>query len=84
MTQLTSKLFIDKDGLSVSDAPPQFGDLRMATSTTSYLIERYGQAQGSSDAPPQFWRYGYGQWDLSVNYDINENMSRYDCFLMKV
>ncbi|WP_286258041.1 TonB-dependent receptor [Pseudoalteromonas apostichopi] len=39
----------------------------------SYLIG-VGQSQGSSDAPPQFGDT-YGQWDLSVNYDINENMT---------
>lgn len=38
-----------------------------------YLIG-VGQAQGSSDAPPQFAR-SFGQWDMSVNYDINDNLT---------
>ena len=54
--------FYDKDGLSVK-VTYAWRD--------SYLIG-VGQAQGSSDAPPQFGDT-YGQWDLSVNYDINEN-----------
>lgn len=39
----------------------------------SYLLG-VGQAQGSSDAPPQFAR-SFGQWDLSVNYDVTEQFS---------
>lgn len=39
----------------------------------SYLIG-VGQAQGSSDAPPQFAR-SFGQWDLSVNYDVTEELT---------
>jgi len=39
----------------------------------SYLIG-VGQAQGSADAPPQFAR-SFGQWDLSVNYDVNEHFT---------
>ncbi|GGW75284.1 TonB-dependent receptor [Alteromonas halophila] len=39
----------------------------------SYLIG-VGQAQGSADAPPQFARE-YGQWDLSVHYDITEDLT---------
>lgn len=38
-----------------------------------YLIG-VGQAQGSSDAPPQFAR-SFGQWDLSVNYDVSEQLT---------
>ena len=56
--------FYDKDGLSVK-VTYAWRD--------SYLIG-VGQAQGSTDAPPQFGDT-YGQWDLSVNYDINENMT---------
>ena len=56
--------FYDKDGLSVK-VTYAWRD--------SYLIG-VGQSQGSSDAPPQFGDT-YGQWDLSVNYDINENMT---------
>lgn len=56
--------FYEKDGLSVK-ATYAWRD--------SYLIG-VGQSQGSSDAPPQFAK-AYGQWDLSVNYDIDENFT---------
>ena len=39
----------------------------------SYLIGQ-GQGQGTSDVPPQFAKE-YGQWDMSVNYDITENVT---------
>ncbi|MDT0629279.1 TonB-dependent receptor [Alteromonas sp. W364] len=39
----------------------------------SYLIGQ-GQGQGTSDVPPQFAKE-YGQWDMSVNYDIDENFT---------
>ncbi|RUO36885.1 TonB-dependent receptor [Aliidiomarina shirensis] len=39
----------------------------------SYLIG-VGQAQGSSDAPPQYAK-AYGQWDMSVSYAVNDNFS---------
>lgn len=39
----------------------------------SYLIG-VGQAQGSSDAPPQYAK-AYGQWDMSVNYAVTENFT---------
>lgn len=39
----------------------------------SYLIG-VGQSQGSADAPPQFAKT-FGQWDMSVNYDINDNLT---------
>lgn len=39
----------------------------------SYLIG-VGQAQGSADAPPQYAR-AYGQWDLSVNYAVTDNLT---------
>lgn len=39
----------------------------------SYLIGQ-GQGQGTSDNPPQFAKE-YGQWDMSVNYDINETVT---------
>lgn len=39
----------------------------------SYLLG-VGQSQGSSDAPPQFAK-AYQQWDLSVNYDVNEQFT---------
>ncbi len=35
-----------------------------------YLIG-VGQSQGSSDNPPQFAK-SFGQWDMSINYDIDE------------
>ena len=39
----------------------------------SYLIGQ-GQGQGTSDNPPQFAKE-YGQWDVSVNYDINDTIT---------
>lgn len=39
----------------------------------SYLIG-VGQSQGSSDAPPQFAKT-YGQWDVSVNYAWNDQLT---------
>lgn len=39
----------------------------------AYLIG-VGQSQGSADAPPQFAKT-FGQWDMSVNYDINDNLT---------
>ena len=39
----------------------------------NYLIGQ-GQAQGTSDVPPQFAK-SYGQWDMSINYDINETVT---------
>lgn len=38
-----------------------------------YLIG-VGQDQGSSDNPPQFGKE-FGQWDMSINYDVNENFT---------
>jgi len=56
--------FYEKDGWSIR-ATYAWRD--------SYLIG-VGQAQGSSDAPPQFAK-SYGQWDLSVNYDVTEKLT---------
>ncbi len=56
--------FYEKDGLSVK--------ITYAW-RDSYLIG-VGQAQGSADAPPQYAKT-YGQWDMSVNYDVNENVT---------
>lgn len=56
--------FYEKDGLSVK--------LTYAW-RDSYLIG-VGQSQGSSDAPPQFAKE-YGQLDMSINYDIDENFT---------
>lgn len=58
------QVFYEKDGLSVK-VTYAWRD--------SYLIG-VGQSQGSSDAPPQFAK-AYGQWDMSVNYDINEHLT---------
>ena len=38
-----------------------------------YLIG-VGQGQGSSDNPPQFAKE-YGQWDMSVNYDVTDRVT---------
>ncbi|GAA80900.1 hypothetical protein P20495_3422 [Pseudoalteromonas sp. BSi20495] len=56
--------FYEKDGLSVKI---------IYAWRDSYLIG-VGQAQGSADAPPQYAK-AYGQWDMSVNYDVNENVT---------
>lgn len=56
--------FYEKDGLSVK-VTYAWRD--------SYLIG-VGQDQGSSDAPPQY-SDTYGQWDISVNYDIDEHIT---------
>ena len=56
--------FYEKDGLSIK--------ITYAW-RDSYLIG-VGQAQGSADAPPQYAK-AYGQWDMSVNYDVNENVT---------
>ncbi|WP_286269915.1 TonB-dependent receptor [Thalassotalea hakodatensis] len=53
--------FYEKHGLSVK-ATYAWRD--------EYLIG-VGQNEGSSDNPPQFAK-AFGQWDLSVNYDIDE------------
>jgi len=39
----------------------------------SYLIGQ-GQGQGTSDVPPQFAKE-FGQWDVSINYDITEDLT---------
>ncbi|KKK65467.1 hypothetical protein LCGC14_2973850, partial [marine sediment metagenome] len=56
--------FYEKDGLSVK-VTYAWRD--------AYLIG-VGQAQGSSDAPPQYARE-FGQLDMSVNYDVTENVT---------
>ncbi|MDP7591748.1 MAG: TonB-dependent receptor [Litorilituus sp.] len=58
------QVFYEKDGLSVK-VTYAWRD--------SYLIG-VGQGQGSSDAPPQFAKE-FGQVDMSVNYDIDENFT---------
>jgi len=58
------QLFYEKHGLSVR-ATYAWRD--------SYLLG-VGQAQGSSDNPPQYAK-SFGQWDLSVNYDVTEELT---------
>jgi TonB-dependent receptor len=56
--------FYEKDGLSVKVTYAWRDD---------YLIG-VGQAQGSSEAPPQFGKE-YAQTDVSVNYDVTEELT---------
>lgn len=56
--------FYEKDGLSIK-ATYAWRD--------EYLIG-VGQGQGSSDNPPQYAK-SFGQWDLSINYDIDDNFT---------
>lgn len=58
--------FYEKDGLSVKLTYAWRDD---------YLLG-VGQAQGSADAPPQFFK-DFGIWDMSVNYDINESLTMF-------
>jgi iron complex outermembrane recepter protein len=58
------QVFYEKDGLSVK--------LTYAW-RDSYLIG-IGQAQGSAENPPQFAKK-YAQTDMSVNYDVNDNLT---------
>ena len=58
------QLFYEKEGLSVK-VTYAWRD--------SYLLG-VGQSQGSSDAPPQFAKQ-FGQWDMSVNYDVSDNLT---------
>lgn len=58
------QLFYEKDGLSVK-ATYSWRD--------EYLIGQ-GQSQGSSDVPPQFAKE-FGQWDMSVNYEVTEQFT---------
>jgi len=53
------QLFYEKDGWSV----------KVTYAWRDKYLLGVGQAQGSSDAPPQFAET-FGQWDVSVNYDI--------------
>ena len=59
-----AQFFYDKDGLSVK---------LTGTWRDEYLIGQ-GQSQGSSEAPPQFAKE-YMQWDFSVNYRLNDNVT---------
>jgi outer membrane receptor protein involved in Fe transport len=58
------QVFYEKEGLSVKLTYAWRDD---------YLIG-VGQAQGSAEAPPQFGKE-YAQTDLSVNYDINDELT---------
>ena len=59
-----AQVFYDKDGLSVK---------LTGTWRDEYLIGQ-GQGQGSAEAPPQFAKE-YLQWDFSVNYRLNDNVT---------
>jgi len=56
--------FYEKDGLSV----------KLTYAWRDENLTGVGQDQGSSDNPPQFAK-AYEQWDMSVNYDINERFT---------
>lgn len=56
--------FYEKDGLSV----------RLTYVWRDEYLIGVGQAQGSSDAPPQFAK-SYEQWDLSANYEVTDNLT---------
>jgi TonB-dependent receptor len=58
------QLFYEKDGLSV----------KVTYAWRDEYLIGVGQGQGSSDAPPQFAKE-FGQVDMSVNYDIDENFT---------
>lgn len=58
------QLFYEKDGLSVKTT---------YSWRDKYLIGQ-GQSQGSSDVPPQFAKE-FGQWDVSINYDVSEDLT---------
>ena len=56
--------FYEKDGLSV----------RVVYAWRDEYLIGVGQDQGSSEAPPQFAKE-FGQWDISVNYEIEDNLT---------
>jgi TonB-dependent receptor len=56
--------FYEKNGISIK-ATYAWRD--------KYLIG-VGQSQGSSDNPPQYAKE-YGQWDMSMNYDVNDRLT---------
>jgi len=56
--------FYEKDGLSI----------KVTYAWRDKYLVGVGQDQGSSDAPPQFAKE-FGQWDVSINYDLNENLT---------
>ncbi|MDO6487324.1 TonB-dependent receptor [Colwellia sp. 6_MG-2023] len=56
--------FYEKDGLSV----------KVTYAWRDEYLIGVGQDQGSSDNPPQFAK-AFGQWDMSVNYDVTEELT---------
>ena len=56
--------FYEKNGLSV----------KVTYAWRDEYLIGVGQSQGSSDNPPQFAKE-FGQWDMSVNYDVNERLT---------
>lgn len=56
--------FYEKNGLSVK---------LVYAWRDSYLLGQ-GQDQGSAEVPPQFFK-AFGQWDVSVNYEVNDNLT---------
>ncbi|WJG10129.1 TonB-dependent receptor [Aliiglaciecola sp. LCG003] len=58
------QVFYEKDGLSAKLSYAWRDD---------YLLG-VGQAQGSAEAPPQFFKE-FAQTDLSINYDVNDNLT---------
>ena len=58
------QLFYEKDGLSV----------KVTYAWRSEYLIGVGQEQGSAEGPPQFGKE-YAQTDMSVNYDVNDNLT---------
>lgn len=58
------QMFYEQDGLSV----------KLTYAWRDQYLIGVGQDQGSNDAPPQFAKE-FGQLDMSVNYDINDNLT---------
>ncbi len=58
------QVFYEKDGLSV----------KVTYAWRDQYLIGVGQDQGSNDAPPQFAKE-FGQLDMSVNYDIDDNFT---------
>lgn len=56
--------FYEKDGLSI----------KLTYAWRDQYLIGIGQSQGSADNPPQFAKE-FGQWDVSVNYDFDENLT---------
>ncbi len=56
--------FYEKDGLSV----------KLTYAWRSDYVVGMGQSQGSSDNPATQFD-DFGQWDVSVNYDVNDNLT---------